>query len=125
MSARSFQKLRKFPRISLKALVKIKGEFSDFPFYMSKNLSEGGIFLVAKTPQPQGTKVLLEFTLPDSSSPITANGEIVSCVPYDPSKKDETSYGMGIKFTNIHDKHKIAIRDFVEKNLTLKPRTGP
>jgi len=125
MSARSFQKLRKFPRITVKALVKIKGDFSDFPFYMSKNLSEGGIFLVAKTPQPQGTRVLLEFTLPDSSGPITAGGEIVSCLPYDPDKKDEVLYGMGVKFTNIHDKHRVAIRDFVEKNLTSKPRTSP
>ena len=40
------------------------------------DISEGGIFIGARRPQPVGTRLRFQFTLPDSDDPIAATGEV-------------------------------------------------
>lgn len=124
MEARTFQKIRKHSRVSIKTLVKVKTG-RDFPFCMSKNLSEGGIFLVVKQPPRKGTKLILEFTIPDTAAPISVEGEIVSSLPYDPAQGEGSHYGMGVKFTSIKDEDKKTIRAYVERHAAASDREKP
>ncbi len=121
MEGRTFQKIRRHSRVPIKTLVKVKTG-RDFPFCTSKNLSEGGIFLAAKQPPPRGTKLILEFTIPGTAAPISVEGEIVSSLPYDPTKGEGSHYGMGIKFTSIKDEDKKIIRAYVEKQAAASGR---
>lgn len=56
---------------------------SDHTFYQDPgdrvftwDISEGGIFINARRPQPVGTRLRFQFTLPDSDEPIMALGEV-------------------------------------------------
>ena len=124
MGARTYDKLRQHPRASLKTLVKEKNSHA-FPYYMSKNVSEGGMFLLSKSPYPVGTKIHLEFVIPDQRFSVIVEGEIVSRVPFDPGKGNETSCGMGIKFINPPEEIRTVLRDFVTKHKGPPPSPLP
>jgi uncharacterized protein (TIGR02266 family) len=64
--------------------------------YYSKNISAGGVFLLADDPLPPETIVELEVMFPDLKEPIKATGEVVWNRIKDPR-------GFAVKFTEISD----------------------
>lgn len=115
MAGRTLGRIRRHARIPLKVVVKVTGK-KDFPFTMSRDISEGGVFLVTRQPPPPGTKMRLEFTLPDTPMIIAVEAEAVSSLPYDSAKGDGGLYGVGVRFLNLQEEAKDAIRAFVEKD---------
>lgn len=103
---------RRFLRIPVKIRMLIKEEEGMGELYfMSKNLSLGGAFLVSDLLLEKGTRVYLEFTLPNRSILIIVKGEIVWT-------KDEVeegaSGGMGVRFLNLDSESKRILTEFIE-----------
>ena len=76
-------------------------------FQRAANLSEGGIFLEKTIPHPVGTRVTLQFSIPDEGPPIRVNGEIVN------PKAEDGALGMGLKFVDLPADVAERIRKFV------------
>jgi type IV pilus assembly protein PilZ len=68
--------------------------FSEF----ARNINEGGIFIETDTPQPAGSSVVLQFSLPGSDDPIEVTGTVVRAA--DGSDGSEPQ-GMGIEFDEL------------------------
>ncbi len=102
-----YDRIRQYPRAPLKTLVKEKSGNGN-PFYYSKDICEGGIFLVTRQPLLPGTKLMLMFNLPGDTFTICAHGETVSALtnPENP--------GMGVKFTQIGETERKVIANYVQ-----------
>ncbi|GEM_PF-2986109 len=78
-------------------------------------LSENGLFVEYILPYDRGTSVHLEFDLPGGGK-VQAEAEVASVetfLPLDASRKT----GNGLRFTDITDGHKAAIRIFIDRSL--------
>jgi Tfp pilus assembly protein PilZ/ribosome-associated toxin RatA of RatAB toxin-antitoxin module len=101
-----YDRIRQYPRAPLRTLVKEKSGKGN-PFYYSKDICEGGIFLVTRQPLMLGTKLDLMFNLPDDVFTICTKGETVSALIYN------DNHGMGVKFTEIGDRERKLIANYV------------
>lgn len=81
-------------------------------YFMSKNLSLGGVFLVSDLLLEAGVRVYLEFTLPHRPNLVIVKGEIVWA-------KDEAeegiSGGMGVRFLNLDIESKKIITEYINQ----------
>ncbi len=104
-------------RKDLRAVVRLEvepgaGSLKRPPFYITGNISVGGMFLITSDPLPEKTKIALQFRLPDDEEKIQVLAEVVWC-----REKDERPGlppGMGIKFLKISDKDREKIDRFVK-----------
>ena len=72
------------------------------------DLSEGGVCVQADEPLPVGRVVQLGFYTPGSARPIRADAEVVwVCSEEEPNT-------MGLRFVNLDEKGREAIRDYAE-----------
>lgn len=71
--------------------------------YFSKDISAGGVFLLADELLPEETKVELEILLPNISAPVKAKGQVVWVRHKEPR-------GFAVKFTEINDLSREFIR---------------
>lgn len=110
-----YDKIRQYPRAPLKTLVKEKSGKGN-PFYYSKDICEGGIFLITKQPLMPGTKLMLMFNLPEDTFAICANGETVSALT------NPEYHGMGVKFSQIGETERKVIASYVKT--VLQQYTG-
>lgn len=110
-----YDKIRRYPRAPLKTLVKEKSGNGN-PFYYSKDICEGGIFLITRQPLMPGTKLMLLFNLPEDTFTISANGETVSALNH------PENHGMGVKFTQIGETERRLIANYVKT--VLQKSTG-
>jgi uncharacterized protein (TIGR02266 family) len=78
--------------------------------FTSKNISAGGIFLLAADPLPEETRVSLEISIPDSPVPIRAQGEVVWIQRLPPS-------GFAVRFLEISDQAREYLRFLVQRLL--------
>lgn len=104
---------RRFVRIPVKIRMLIKEEEGAGELYfMSKNLSLGGVFLVSDLLLEAGVRVYLEFNLPHRPNLIIVKGEIVWA-------KDEAeegiSGGMGVRFLNLDSESKKIVTEYVNQ----------
>lgn len=106
-----YEKIRRYPRAPLKTLVKEKSGKGN-PFYYSKDICEGGIFLITRQPLLPGTTLHLMFNLPGETFAILANGETVSALT------NPDNPGMGVKFTEIGETERKLIRNYVNAILS-------
>ena len=91
--------------------------YSDTDRFFSEDLSAGGIFVAAKCPQPLGTRLQFQFTLPDSNEPIETTGE-VQWVRGAGDKVEEgtpDTSGMGIRFIDLSDEQLARILRFIRQ----------
>jgi len=89
--------------------------YSEGERFFSEDLSDGGIFVAAKCPQPLGTRLEFLFTLPDSNEPIKTTGE-VQWVRQAEDKVEEgapDTPGMGIRFIGLPREHLARIQSFI------------
>jgi len=104
-----FHEKRRHPRAPIGVIVRAETKEGGRHYY-SKNLSSGGMFLLAEEPLPEETKLNLELFLPLVSTPVRIKGEVVW------QKRQEPS-GFAIKFTEISDGARKLIRWVVGRYL--------
>jgi uncharacterized protein (TIGR02266 family) len=105
----SFSEKRKYPRAPIGVIVRVETDDGGRHYY-SKNLSSGGIFLLAEKPLDVETQVRLELFLPLIKTPVRADGEVAWIQRQEPS-------GFAIRFTQISDGSRDLIRWVVERYL--------
>jgi len=102
---------RKSPRKPFQIKVtNLKSGF--FTYYLSSDISAGGMFLQTQEPLPKGTPLDLQFSLPNRNQPLKFQAEVVRVVP--PSPDSPLPSGMGIRFVNLAEDIRRQIREFVE-----------
>lgn len=100
---------RQYPRAPIGVIVRIETEDGGRHYY-SKNISPGGLFLLAEKPLEAETHVKLELFLPLVKTPVRAEGEVVWIQRQEPS-------GFAVRFTQISDSSRDLIRWVVERYL--------
>ncbi len=101
---------RSSPRAPIGVIVHVKTSDVGRHFY-SKNISAGGVFLLADSPLPEETRVAMEIFLPLVNTPIKVTGEVVWI------QKNPTS-GFAVKFLDISQSGQNLIRWVVERYLS-------
>ena len=103
---------RKYPRKPFQ--VKVTNQKSGFfTYFLSNDISAGGMFLQAEEPLPKGTPLDLKFTLPNSDQPLRVAAEVVRVVP--PSPDPAQPSGMGIRFLKPTEDFRRQIQEFVDR----------
>ena len=81
-----------------------------------EDLSVGGIFVRTEKPLAEGTSVFLEIEMPGTDGrPIKVMGEVMWVVRKDEKKLSRKSPGMGIRFNQISEEDRRAIRKFLAR----------
>src|SRR5688572_1965881 len=84
-----------------KVRLRVAGD-SDLAERYAQNMSAGGMFVQDDAPPPIGSRVLLEFILPDNSVLCRVEGKVVRAKPAT-SPGDPTA-GMGIEFVQLDER---------------------
>ena len=100
---------RKHPRVPIGVIVRVENNGSSRRYY-SKDISAGGVYLLAENPMAEETSVELELYLPLISSPVHASGEVVWIQRQNPS-------GFAVQFKEISEAAQDLIRWVVERYL--------
>lgn len=107
------QDSRSEPRVSLSVRVKYNTPEGN-PFESRANgIGGGGLFIESLEPLPVGTKLAIQFTLPDNPSDwLQAKGVVAWVCP----KADQYTFspGMGVQFTNIAADTRDRVLDLVQ-----------
>jgi len=85
------------------------GFFQDY----IRNLSLGGIFIETPKPLPMNTKLKVQFSLPDMSAPIVAEGVVVHTLRVGQPKNPSVS-GMGIRFSELEPSSKEILESYLQ-----------
>jgi c-di-GMP-binding flagellar brake protein YcgR len=114
-----FKERRKY--IRLKTNVEIRytiigkpGEIEVF----SKNISAGGLCIIAEEALAADTPLQLEINIPDLKDPIRALGRVVWQKSFESTGKDQIKYfNTGVEFTGISDFDRFNIERFVQEHI--------
>jgi type IV pilus assembly protein PilZ len=82
-------------------------------YYYSQDLSLGGMFLETRKPFAVGTRLELDFSLPDTEARLRVKGEVVRIVTPDPLHRDLVP-GMGIIFAALTPESQSRLEDFLK-----------
>ncbi len=113
-----FEERRKYPRIRLIAKVSL-GEWGQSHYFYSIDLSVGGIFLETDHAYPEGSRLELEFALPEIADKLKLVGEVVRVDPPE-ARQSGTIPGMGIRFIKIDLDTQAMLADFIARELARK-----
>jgi Tfp pilus assembly protein PilZ len=103
---------RRSKRAQAKSLVQFKGD--NFVIFSNlTNLGEGGIFVNTCFMLDIGESIDLEFELPGVAKTIGARGTVVKRFEEETSS-GEKGFGLGIKFSQIAEGDRTAIREYVQ-----------
>ena len=85
---------------------------------LTKDISGGGMSLVAEGVFEPGTKLELEITLPDRKTPILCGAEVVWSKPTGHPRKsyEVTTSEAGVKFVSIDPKEESQLMQYVRIN---------
>jgi uncharacterized protein (TIGR02266 family) len=113
------------PRIPMHLSVKYSSA-KEFLVDYSNNISAGGIFIRTPEPAEFGTKVLIEFSLPEIPRKVKGLGEVVRVVRVARAGDSEKEpAGMGIKFLKFDLGSEEYIRKFIAKNAYPGNKSAP
>jgi uncharacterized protein (TIGR02266 family) len=107
---------RQFQRATLKASVSLTSESNFYTGFMN-DISEGGLFVATHNVIPRGSRMEIEFSLPDDDEPIHVLGEVRWVVEYNPLSDGHP--GMGLQFVDLKEKDRVRIEQFVKMRGTL------
>lgn len=97
---------KKDKRTSRRVPIKFQVDFhSDGHFLIeyATNISEQGIFIQTNSPKKEGTRLELEFSLPDTRQKIKAIGTVAWVNPFRKNPEQNYNPGMGIQFESLSD----------------------
>ena len=97
--AKSGRERRRSGRVPVEIQIQYETADGFFEDYI-RNLSLGGIFIETPKPLPMNTKLKVQFSLPDMSAPIVADGVVVHTLRLGQPKNPSVS-GMGIRFSEL------------------------
>lgn len=80
--------------------------------FLSRDISVGGVFLLAEEPLPVGDELVLLIVHPTTGEEFSVHGEVVRSVEEPPELA-----GMGVRFTNIDEDCVDRFRGFIESGL--------
>ncbi len=110
------QRLYKRVPVSLKIALQEDGEDISINFSVI-DISEGGLFVQSNILWEPGQIFFLTFTLPDSQQTISVRGEVARSEDryflYHDEETNDPIPGMGIRFLNLQEKDKEAIKQFI------------
>jgi Tfp pilus assembly protein PilZ len=92
---------RKHLRVDAKVTVSYMGP--------TKNLSAGGMCVVVENPLAVGSEAQLDFTLPDSGTPISCIGRVVW------ADRARSKCELGLVFLDLPDEARARIEEFVQQ----------
>lgn len=103
------------PRATPRAPVKMRVDVlhgAPERFFICINISEGGLYLRAAAPLPEGTVLHLRFALPLDKDPVEVTAAVVRTAPL--GREGDAEPGMGLSFTSISDQNRQKLRNFVQ-----------
>ncbi|MEM9194148.1 MAG: TIGR02266 family protein [Myxococcota bacterium] len=103
---------RRSPRVCLEADVNFAGHDNFFTGF-SQDISEGGLFVATYQLQPIGTRVEIDFTLPDDTE-IHATCEVRWVRDPRGEVERDVPPGMGLRFIELSSEHQNAIMHFLQ-----------
>ncbi len=109
----NFDSVRLFPRVSFSGKVMINEKTNA----KSVDISESGMFLMTTQAFPEGTNLMLSF--PIGKGTVTTQAVVRYSVP---------NAGIGLLFSELPEKHRALIREFVEgalKKISNEPQKRP
>lgn len=115
-SVRSGRERRRFTRVNAPVPVTLTSH-NNFYAGVNNDISEGGIFIVTKTPPSIGTFVELGLVLEAGGEPIPIRG-VVRWQRF-PSPNIDAPPGVGIQFLDLADEVCARLRAFVAQRDTL------
>jgi uncharacterized protein (TIGR02266 family) len=101
------------PRFSARLTIKRGTEQQEVLTDYSVNLSTGGLFLATADIQPIDTQFAIEFSLPDTVSPICCKARVAWTNDPEMMFKQELPAGMGLQFVDISLDNVDAIREYL------------
>lgn len=99
---------RRSTRIPVEVALGVHSE-SNFFSGLTRDISDGGLFVATHTPLPQGTHVTVKFALP-ACPEISADGVVVWV-----SEPLSGHPGMGVRFLELSSENEALIRRFMAK----------
>lgn len=112
---------REFPRLPINMTVDYNtylSEDAQTTKTESKNISAGGIRIIALGELEVGKKMQLKFSIPDANITISAVGKVVWTEEFIVgSAKTGKAYEVGIEFISITDEDRKKIEEYVKKRL--------
>jgi c-di-GMP-binding flagellar brake protein YcgR len=116
---------RKFSRGALQVSARCRLKKSQIKCYMT-NLSEGGcqIYCYSATAVRSGGKIEISFNLNNAEEELAVSGTIVRTMPFSRGAKD-INRSLGIRFTDLTEKQKKAIGNFIKRYLSDMRRDRP
>lgn len=108
---------RRLPRAELNCDVSVNSE-TNFYTGMTRNISEGGLYIKADTDLPVGSIILLTFTLDDGLEPLELRGEIRWLDSQEGGGGSEV-VGFGVRFLQLNEPDLARIRAFVNRRSPL------
>jgi type IV pilus assembly protein PilZ len=84
-----------------------------FLFAYITDLSTLGIFVRTNNPEPPGTHLNLSFTLPGEQRQLDVEGEVIWINPYRPGDLSNLNPGMGVRFLDLEQAQRRAIRRLI------------
>jgi len=113
---------KKDKRTSKRVPVKFQVDFhSDGHFLIeyATNISEQGIFIQTTAPKKIGTRLELEFSLPDTELKVKAIGTVAWVNPFRKDSEKNYNPGMGIQFESLSDIDRETILSCIKKVAVL------
>jgi len=105
---------RKTPRVDYEVEVDVASQDNFFTGFI-RNISTGGLFVHTHDPLPIGRELIVRFTIPTLSEPVTARAVVRWVRPYRSDLKDAIP-GMGVQFVDVLPSRAIqAINEFIAR----------
>ncbi len=115
---------RQAKRTPVTLKVKFKSEtLEQFIERYAVDVSQGGIFIRTKEPQPVGTQMKFEFQLRDGAPLIGGEGTVVWIRELDPSRP-AVAPGMGVRFDRLSDGSSTVLEQILNRKSRLSSSVG-
>ena len=101
----------------------VRAEFQEEYWGYTKNLSNGGAFILTSNPLDLGDEILLKLHLPDGGEQIEVDCKVVWTNQYGRETQD-LRRGMGVKFLNLRPEVQKRIQTYIEFEKDRGPRLG-
>ncbi len=102
---------RKFPRIPYGAWVEDLTKAESIHFYLAKDLSMGGLLLLANAPPEIGNKVHLRLIVENESRIMSVDGEVIRHAHVE---KEKTAFA--VCFLNLDSSQKTFLEDLIAEH---------
>ncbi|MBI3074016.1 MAG: PilZ domain-containing protein [Deltaproteobacteria bacterium] len=115
MADNSGQNRREFERVDARVRVKLKFDnVKNLRQFYTKDISQGGLFIVAEKPKPIGTRVEIVIYPPGVPLGFPLQGTVVHIVDAAAAKSRGTAPGMGIRFADLTPDKVASIKAYID-----------